>query len=213
VVPVALTEDQRAAHDDLNLPIAKLLAMGKRRPLTPPEFLRLMSLLATQRVISNGMAQLNVNETWPDLRLRVPTPKLLESLATPKLTGQVGLRRRPQNLVDFHDEPQAAFLFLSDVGGVGLRDLIAIREASPGADVERPPERRRGQSNLEQPCRQSAGYPWRTAETNAPLRDSVEHAGTKIDFAHPKFTYAAKLPLSRPLQYLEIMAITWRSFT
>jgi len=169
VVPVALTEDQRAAHDDLNQPIAKLLAMGKRRPLTPPEFLRLMSLLATQRVISNGMAQLNFNETWPDLRLRAPTPKLLESLATPKLgelrelvgnlvvtqrrkvvvfsqwrrmlelaawavsdllareglramffTGQEGLRRRTQNLVDFHDDPKAAILFLSDAGGVGL---------------------------------------------------------------------------------------------
>jgi SNF2 family DNA or RNA helicase len=163
VVPVALTEDQRAAHDDLNQPIAKLLAMGKRRPLTPPEFLRLMSLLATQRVISNGMAQLNFNETWPDLRLRAPTPKLLESLAMPKLgelrelvgnlvvtqkrkvvvfsqwrrmlelsawavsdllapeglramffTGSEGLRRRTQNLVDFHDAPKAAILFLSD---------------------------------------------------------------------------------------------------
>ena len=169
VVPVALTEEQRAAHDDLNLPIAKLLAMGKRRPLTPPEFLRLMSLLATQRVISNGMAQLNFNETWPELRLRAPTPKLLDSLAMPKLnelrelvgslvvtqrrkvvvfsqwrrmlelaawavsdllapeglramffTGQEGLRRRTQNLVDFHDDPKAAILFLSDAGGVGL---------------------------------------------------------------------------------------------
>ncbi len=169
VVPVALTEEQRAAHDDLNLPIAKLLAMGKRRPLSPPEFLRLMSLLTTQRVIANGMAQLNFKETWPDLRLRVPTPKLLESLATPKLnelrelvgslvvtqkrkvvvfsqwrrmlelaawavsdllapeglramffTGQEGLRRRTQNLVDFHDDPKAAILFLSDAGGVGL---------------------------------------------------------------------------------------------
>ncbi len=169
VVPVALTEEQRDTHDALNLPIAKLLAMGKRRPLTPPEFLRLMSLLATQRVISNGMAQLNFNETWPDLRLRAPTPKLLESLATPKLgelrelvgnlvvtqrrkvvvfsqwrrmlelsawavsdllapeglrtmffTGQEGLRRRTQNLVDFHDDPKAAILFLSDAGGVGL---------------------------------------------------------------------------------------------
>ena len=98
-----------------------------------------------------------------------PTPKLLESLATPKLnelrelvgnlvvtqrrkvvvfsqwrrmlelaawavsdllapeglramffTGQEGLRRRTQNLVDFHDDPKAAILFLSDAGGVGL---------------------------------------------------------------------------------------------
>ena len=35
-------------------------------------------------------------------------------------TGNVGARRRTQNLVDFHDDPQAAVLFLTDAGGVGL---------------------------------------------------------------------------------------------
>jgi SNF2 family DNA or RNA helicase len=128
-----------------------------------------MSLLATQRVISNGMAQLNFEDTWPDIRPREPSPKLIESLATPKLielreliaslvitqkrkvvvfsqwrrmlelaawsvsdllaaeglralffTGQERTRRRTQNLVDFHDDPQAVVLFLSDAGGVGL---------------------------------------------------------------------------------------------
>ena len=169
VIPVDLTDEQHEAHDELNQPIAKLASIAGRRPLSPPEFLRLMSLLATQRVISNGMAQLNFEAIWPDLRRRVPTPKLVESLGTPKLielrelvanlaitqkrkivvfsqwrrmlelaawavsdllggeklhalffTGQEGIKRRTQNLVDFHDDPQAAVLFLSDAGGVGL---------------------------------------------------------------------------------------------
>jgi len=169
VIPVDLTNEQREAHDDLNQPIAKLAAMARRRPLTPAEFLRLMSLLATQRMISNGMAQLNFEAVWPEVRPRAPSPKFIESLATPKLielrelisslavtqkrkvvvfsqwrrmlelaawsvsdllageglralffTGQESTRRRTQNLVDFHDDPKAAVLFLSDAGGVGL---------------------------------------------------------------------------------------------
>jgi superfamily II DNA or RNA helicase len=169
VIPVDMTEEQREAHDGLNQPIAKLAAIAGRRALSPAEFLRLMSLLATQRVISNGMAQLNFETIWPDIRAHAPTPKLIASLATPKLielrelianltitqnrkvvvfsqwrrmlelaawsvsdvlaaqglrtlffTGQEGIRRRTQNLVDFHDDPQAAVLFLSDAGGVGL---------------------------------------------------------------------------------------------
>src|ERR1019366_2312491 len=43
-----------------------------------------------------------------------------EGLRTLFFTGQEGIRRRTQNLVDFHDDPKAAVLFLSDAGGVGL---------------------------------------------------------------------------------------------
>ena len=169
VIPVDLTDEQRAAHDELSQPIAKLARAAQRRPLTPSEFLRLMSLLLTQRVISNGMAQLDFQAIWPAIRDRTPTLKLIESLSTPKLlelrelisslvvtqgrkvvvfsqwrrmldlaswavsdvlaadgrralffTGQEGSRRRTQNLVDFHDDPRAAILFLTDAGGVGL---------------------------------------------------------------------------------------------
>jgi len=169
VVPVDLTEEQREAHDELLQPIAKLARAAQRRPLTQAEFLRLMSLLLTQRVIANGMAQLNFQSIWPAIRDRSPTPKLIESLAAPKLlelrelvsslvltqgrkvvifsqwrrmlelaswavsdllaadgrralffTGREGARRRTQNLVDFHDDPRAAILFLTDAGGVGL---------------------------------------------------------------------------------------------
>ncbi len=169
VIPVELTAEQRDAHDELLQPIAKLAATARRRALTQAEFLRLMSLLLTQRVIANGMAQLNFEAIWPDIRGRPPTTKVIESLAAPKLlelreliaslvvtqkrkvvvfsqwrrmldlaawavsdllapeglrslffTGQEGGRRRTQNLVDFHDDPRAAVLFLTDAGGVGL---------------------------------------------------------------------------------------------
>jgi superfamily II DNA or RNA helicase len=169
VIPVSLTDEQRRAHADLDLPIARLAAMARRRPLTPEQFLRLMSLLATQRVISNGMAQLNFLSVWPEIRERQPSAAVIASLDMPKLvefreliaslavtqrrkvvvfsqwrrmlelaawavsdllgeaglrgaffTGQEKLRRRTQNLVEFHDDPGAAVLFLSDAGGVGL---------------------------------------------------------------------------------------------
>ena len=41
---------------------------SKTRPLTQAEFLRLMSLLTTQRIISNGLAQLHFEEVWPAIR-------------------------------------------------------------------------------------------------------------------------------------------------
>jgi hypothetical protein len=44
-------------HGALNMPIAQILGRAKRRPLTQPEFLRLMTLLTTQGIIGNGLAQ------------------------------------------------------------------------------------------------------------------------------------------------------------
>jgi hypothetical protein len=169
VIPVDLTAEQRDAHDELNLPIARLAGIARHRPLTHAEFLKLMSLLLMQRVIANGMAQMNFQAIWPAIRNRAPTAKLIESLGAPKLlelrelvvglvltqkrkvvifsqwrrmlelaawavsdlltaegkralffTGQEGPRRRTQNLVDFHDDPRASILFLTDAGGVGL---------------------------------------------------------------------------------------------
>jgi len=183
-IPVDLTERQRDAHDELNQPIAKLARIAQRRPLTPPEFLRLMSLLATQRMIANGLALHEFAAAWPDLRGRSPGPAVLESLDAPKLgelrelvanlaltqgrkvvvfsqwrrmlelaawavsdllrgsgkralffTGQEGQRRRTQNLVDFHDDPDAAVLFLTDAGGVGLN---LQRAASACVNLELP---------------------------------------------------------------------------
>jgi superfamily II DNA or RNA helicase len=85
-VPVLMTEQQREAHDDLRQPIASLLRRAEQRPLTQAEFLKLMQLLTTQRVISNGLGQLHFEDLWPTYS-RTPRPDqaLLEGLFAPKL--------------------------------------------------------------------------------------------------------------------------------
>jgi hypothetical protein len=53
--------------------------------LTQAEFLRLMSLLTTQRIISNGMAQLDFVNVWPAIRPRRPEESVIKGLSSPKL--------------------------------------------------------------------------------------------------------------------------------
>ena len=85
-VPIEMTPEQLDEHDALNLPIAQIVGRAKRRPLTRAEFLRLMSLLTTQRIIANGLAQLRFEQVWPDLsRIERPTDATLRGLASPKL--------------------------------------------------------------------------------------------------------------------------------
>jgi hypothetical protein len=84
-VPVPLTEGQREAHDELTQPIARLMQITERRPLSQEEFLRLMSLLTTQRVIANGLAQLDFVDVWPSLENKQPTERRLARLHSPKL--------------------------------------------------------------------------------------------------------------------------------
>lgn len=67
MIPVELTGAQRDEHDALVEPIAQLVRAGKRRPLTQPEFLRLVTPLTTQRIIANGIAQLRFAEIWPGI--------------------------------------------------------------------------------------------------------------------------------------------------
>lgn len=90
-VPVELTSVQRDAHDDLRRPIASLVNRAARRPLRPGEFLQLMQLLTKQRMISNGMAQVQFELDWPRCAQQQPTPQLLESLFAPKLSALRGL--------------------------------------------------------------------------------------------------------------------------
>ncbi len=86
VVPIAITESQAAAHAELDAPIARLLGAARKRPLTQAEFLRLMSLLAMQRMIANGMALFQFQEIWPAFsRVRRPDEARLEELGSPKL--------------------------------------------------------------------------------------------------------------------------------
>jgi superfamily II DNA or RNA helicase len=168
-VPIAMTGAQMEEHDSLNQPIAQLVQISLKRPLKQEEFLRLMSLLTTQRIISNGLAQLQFEDIWPSIRGRRPEESVLMSLSAPKLmelrqlvrqlvldqdrkavifsqwrrmlhlahwaisdmladrklragffTGAEKQRRRTQNIVEFHDDPEFRILFASDAGGVGL---------------------------------------------------------------------------------------------
>ncbi len=183
-IPVEMTDAQRDEHDELALPIARILAAARSRPLTQAEFLRLMSLLATQRMICNGLAQLRFDDVWPRLTASQPTEALLGELFAPKLSalrtvmeqvvvdqkrkvvvfsqwrrmlrlaewsvrdvlGGAGLRAafftgaesqklREQAIVEFHDDPRHAVLFLSDAGGVGLN---LQRAASACINLELP---------------------------------------------------------------------------
>ena len=168
-VPIEMTPPQLEAHDALIPPIIALAQRAKKRPLTQAEFLRLMSLLTTQRIISNGLAQLDFEEVWPAIRPRGPEESVLRGLSSPKLleirqlirqivleqgrkvvvfsqwrrmltlahwavgdlltdnglragffTGAEAQKRRTQNIVEFHDDPNHRILFASDAGGVGL---------------------------------------------------------------------------------------------
>jgi superfamily II DNA or RNA helicase len=84
-VPVEMTGPQVEEHDAINQPIAQLVQVSLRRPLTQAEFLRLMSLLTTQRIISNGLAQLRFDDMWPTVRSRAPEESVLQGLFAPKL--------------------------------------------------------------------------------------------------------------------------------
>ena len=167
-VPVEMTEEQTAAHEELAPSIAAIVQRAQKRPLTQAEFLRLMSLFTQQRLISNGMALYRFEETWRNLSNAKNREAALRTLGSPKLlafrgrvkallaqgkkivvfsqwrrmlqlahwavedlleaerlraaffTGREGLRRRAQNIVEFHDDPHVRLLFCSDAGGTGL---------------------------------------------------------------------------------------------
>lgn len=85
VIPVEMTDAQREEHDALDQPIAALLQRARRRPLTQAEFLRLMTLLTTKRIIANGLAQHRFAEIWPGIEHARPQEALLASLSSPKL--------------------------------------------------------------------------------------------------------------------------------
>jgi len=86
IVPVELTKAQRVAHDDFNQPIAQLVSNARKRPLTQAQFLRLMSMLTTQRMIANGMAQYSFTSMWPVLSAQSPNEAAIASAAAPKLS-------------------------------------------------------------------------------------------------------------------------------
>jgi SNF2 family DNA or RNA helicase len=84
-VPVEITPSQLLAHERLSPRIAELVSLAKQRTLSPAERLMLISLLTKQRVIANGMAQLEFESVWPRIASRPPRPDLLAQLFAPKL--------------------------------------------------------------------------------------------------------------------------------
>lgn len=87
-IPVEMSEAQREEHDALDSPIASLYHRARKRPLTQAEFLQLMSLLTSKRIIANGLAQHRFSEVWPGIERARPHEALLASLSSPKL-GEV----------------------------------------------------------------------------------------------------------------------------
>jgi hypothetical protein len=84
-VPVEMTPQQLGAHAELDQPIKQLMASARRRLLTQPEFLKLMQLLTQQRIISNGLGQVEFEGLWPSYEKARPTQALLDGLFSPKL--------------------------------------------------------------------------------------------------------------------------------
>jgi hypothetical protein len=168
-VPVELTPEQLGEHEELNLPISRLVSISHKRPLKQEEFLRLMQLLTRQRMLCNGVALAHFDEMAPRLEKTPVNDAVLGGLATPKLrelrelianvvvaqdqkvvifsqwrrmlvlanwavsdilakakvrgvffSGEESLKKRAQNLVDLHEDPQTKVLFATDAGGVGL---------------------------------------------------------------------------------------------
>lgn len=183
-IPVELTEAQRAVHDAKRPAIAEIVAQARRRPLAREQFMRLMQLLTQQRMICNGLGQLEFDTRFPALAGHAPTQTLLDELHAPKLaalralleqvllvqgrkvvvfsqwrnaltlahwaisdllesramralffTGAQRAEQREQALLEFHDDPAATIMFLTDVGGVGLN---LQRAASVCVNLELP---------------------------------------------------------------------------
>ena len=85
VLPVELTAGQWERHAALVRPIKQLMGLSRNRSLRRQEFLKLMQLLTTQRIISNGLAQADFPAVWPEItRVRATAP-VVKSLESPKL--------------------------------------------------------------------------------------------------------------------------------
>ncbi len=148
-VPVEMTEVQRRQHDSLDQPIVILMQKAMLRPLTQAEFLRLMSLLTLQRIICNGVAQLQFEDIWPTIRDRKPEESVLAGLATPKL---IELRQLVQQIV--LGQGRKAVIFsqwrrMLNLAHWAVRDLLAEQGLRAGFFTGAENQRRRTQNIVE----------------------------------------------------------------
>lgn len=148
-VPVEMTDAQMEEHEALNQPIAQLLAVARRRPLKQAEFLRLMSLMTAQRIISNGLAQLRFDDVWPTLKGRRPDDALLQGLAAPKL---LELRQLVRQLV--LDQGRKVVIFsqwrrMLHLAHWAVGDILAEADARAGYFTGAESSKRRTQNVVE----------------------------------------------------------------
>jgi superfamily II DNA or RNA helicase len=148
-VPIELTEAQRAQHDSLDQPIIILMQKAMLRPLTQAEFLRLMALLTLQRIICNGIAQLQFEDIWPTIRDRKPDENLVQGLATPKL---IELRQLVQQIV--LDQGRKVVVFsqwrrMLNLSHWAVRDMLAKQDLRAGFFTGAENRRRRTQNIVE----------------------------------------------------------------
>jgi hypothetical protein len=148
-VPIEMTEPQAEEHDALIQPIASLVQRAKTRPLTQPEFLRLMSLLTTQRIISNGLAQLRFDEVWPAIRSCAPEESVIQGLSSPKL-GE--LRQLVRQIV--HEQGRKVVIFsqwrrMLALAHWAVSDLLAERGLRAGFFTGAEGQKRRTQNIVE----------------------------------------------------------------
>jgi superfamily II DNA or RNA helicase len=148
-VPINLTEAQRFRHDELDQPIIALMHKAEFRPLTQEEFLKLMSLLTIQRIICNGIAQLEFEDVWPSLRDREADENIIAGLATPKL---LEVRQLVQQIV--LDQGRKAVIFsqwrrMLNLAHWAVRDLLAGCGLRAGFFTGAENQRRRTQNIVE----------------------------------------------------------------
>lgn len=148
-IPVEMTEAQLVEHDSLNQPIASLVQVSSQRPLTQAEFLRLMSLLTTQRIISNGLCQLHFEDVWPSLQGIPPDDELIRGLNAPKL---LELRQIVQQIV--LRQGRKAVIFsqwrrMLDLARWATADLLAEEDLIAGAFTGAEGTKRRNQNIVE----------------------------------------------------------------
>ncbi len=148
-VPIEWTEAQQGEHDALIQPILVLMQRAKVRPLTQAEFLRLMSLLTTQRIISNGLAQLQFEDVWPSIRSRKPEENLILGLNAPKL---LELRQLVRQLV--LDQGRKVVIFsqwrrMLALGHWAVGDLLASDRLRAGFFTGAEGRKRREQNIVE----------------------------------------------------------------
>jgi hypothetical protein len=148
-VPVEMTEAQLQEHEALNQPIAQLVRIAEKRPLSQAEFLRLMTLLMLQRIISNGLAQLQFEQVWPAVKGCPPEESVIRGLSAPKL---LELRQLVRQLV--LDQGRKVVIFsqwrrMLTLAHWAVGDILAEQELRAGFFTGAEKTRRRTQNIVE----------------------------------------------------------------